>query len=351
MVDIFRIAKPADANQIYEITQHAGNGLTTIPKTKAEVNGYINETSLFLNGHASANRILFVIERDGVIHGISGIIPILGHDRPFYSFKRSSHTRRSKAPALSVTHDTLQLSTEFDGYTELASIFLSPEARGKGLGRLLSLGRLGFIHRHRALFSDRIMADIRGWAQNDGESPFWNGLTSKFIKTTFEEADQMSCVDGDFIDVLIPSIPIMLNVLPQEVSDCSGRPHERSKGALRLLTEVGFNHTDLCDVFDGGPSIRARFDNTLIGKTARKKSNESSQITKTPCLHFGGSLNDFMATLGPDDDSVIAELFTRKNLNVPSLTETDHWVAAAYPTPSTSDLNTTPKLDKSTCQN
>ena len=66
---------------------------------------------------------------EGDILGISGIIPKLGVDRPFYSFKRSRHARKASQQKLSVRYDTLQLTTDFDDYTELASIFLSPEAR------------------------------------------------------------------------------------------------------------------------------------------------------------------------------------------------------------------------------
>jgi len=125
-MDIFRIARPQDVEQISAITSTAGNGLTTIPKSPTEVRAYIDDTARFLDHDETVNRILFVVETDGNIRGISGIIPTLGKDRPFYSFKKSAHTRRSKSLGLSVTHEMLQLSTEFDGDTELASIFLPP---------------------------------------------------------------------------------------------------------------------------------------------------------------------------------------------------------------------------------
>ena len=320
-MDIFRIAKPEHAKQILHITKFAGDGLTTIPKTESDVNAYIEETTLFFNNDGSANRILFIAERDGQVQGISGIIPKLGIDRSFYSFKRSVHRRRSQNPPLSVNIESLQLSTEFDGYTELASIFLSPKARGKGLGRLLSLGRLCFIHQHQE-FNTLLMADIRGWADEEGQSPFWNGLTSKFINLSYEEADRLSSIDGNFIDRLIPSMPIMLNTLPKQVAECSGLPHRYSKGALRLLIEAGFEETDLCDVFDGGPSIRTNFKHTLINKTAYLFARPKRSKFSKNCLHFGGTRDNFMATLGPDDDKT-AKAFQR-------FSPGKHWVAAAF---------------------
>ena len=176
----------------------------------------------FLEGKPRANRLLFVAEAEGKILGISGIIPKLGVDRPFYSFKRSRHARKASQHDLKVRYDTLQLTTDFDDYTELASIFLAPEARGKGVGRLLSLGRLGFIHSHRERFEDRLMADIRGWVDEDGVSPFWEHLTSKFIQTNFDEADRLSGGDAAFIVELLPALPILLNLLPDSVAECAG---------------------------------------------------------------------------------------------------------------------------------
>ena len=64
--------------------------------------------------------------------------------------------------------------TDFDGYSELASLFLAPDARGGGLGRLLSFGRLAFMSQHADRFAPRYMADIRGWTDTAGVSPFWD---------------------------------------------------------------------------------------------------------------------------------------------------------------------------------
>jgi len=242
---------------------------------------------------------LFVAEQDGAILGISGIIPRLGVDRPFYSFKRSRHARKASQQDLSVRYDTLQLTTDFDDYTELATIFLSPDARGKGVGRLLSLGRLGFIHAHRDKFEDRIMADIRGWVDADGSSPFWKHLTSKFIQTDFDKADRLSAGDAGFIVELLPALPILLNLLPGSVEACAGKPHDLSAGAMGLLMSAGFEDTDLCDIFDGGPAIRCRTDRTLITQSVFQATGGGVTESELKYLHFTGDGPDFRAAIGP----------------------------------------------------
>lgn len=299
MIALFRPAAADDVSAITRFTAKADAGLTTVPKSKSAVTDYVTESLDFLAGKPSANRLLFVAERDGDILGISGIIPRLGVDRPFYSFKRSRHARKASKQDLSVRYDTLQLTTDFDDYTELATIFLAPEARGTGVGRLLSLGRLGFIHAHRDRFEDHLMADVRGWVDAEGRSPFWQHLTSKFIHTGFDEADRMSSQDGSFIVELCPALPIMLNLLPDIVSDCAGKPHDLSAAAMGMLLSAGFEDTDLCDIFDGGPAIRCRTDRTLITQSVFQATGGGVTEGNEKYLHFTGEGINFRAAIGP----------------------------------------------------
>jgi arginine N-succinyltransferase len=278
----FRPATYEDIEAIAKLTHKAEAGMTTVPRSHAEVETSITETLKGLNGEA-CERFLFVTEREagcGDILGISAIIPRLGQTRPFYSFKRSRHTRISQVPRLSVTYETLQLTTEFDGCTELATLYLSPEARGTGAARLLSLGRLAFIYQHRQAFETRLMADIRGWVDTTGDPPFWRHVASKFVAMSFDEADRLSQSHGHFIDQVLPNVPILLNLLPDEAVACVGRPNAGALPAVRLLEGVGFQRTDLSDVFDGGPSLICDTDKTLIARTAIKVNPNANSTSK-----------------------------------------------------------------------
>ena len=299
MTALFRPASADDISAITRFTSKADSGLTTVPKSKQGVSDYVSESLDFLAGKEGANRLLFVAEENGKILGISGVIPRLGVDRPFYSFKRSRHARKASQQDLSVRYDTLQLTTDFDDYTELASIFLAPEARGMGVGRLLSLGRLGFIHANRARFEDRLMADIRGWVDKKGDSPFWEHLTSKFIQTDFDIADRLSAGDAAFIVELLPALPILLNLLPESVVEAAGKPHDLSAGAMGLLMSAGFEDTDLCDIFDGGPAIRCRTDRTLVTQSVFQATGGGVSESDLKYLHFTGEGETFRAAIGP----------------------------------------------------
>lgn len=306
---IFRPAAAPDIDAIAALVDGAGSGMTTLPKNVEQVSDYVRRSEATVAGDRDANRLLFVVERDNAIVGISGIIPRLGLERPFYSFKRARHSRRSTAPALSLRYETLQLTTDFDGCTELATLFLAPSARGGGLGRLLSLARLAFILRHPDLFEERLMADIRGWVDANGQSPFWHHFASRFIDLDFDAADQLSAKDGRFLAELLPSVPVLLNLLPPCVTDVVGRPHDQSLGAYRMLCSVGFQPTDLCDVFDGGPAIACTPRTTRFAQSLRPAIACDDQQATDALLQCAGEAGAFRAIIGPGglDDGVTCD--------------------------------------------
>ena len=135
------------------------------------------------------------------------------------------------------------------------------------------------------------MADIRGRCDKNGLSPFWQHLASKFIGGDYETADRLSALDGHFIRDLLPELPISLNLLPEAVSICAGRPNDHSVGALKLLRSAGFRKTDLCDAFDGGPALACATDETLVATTAVKMTDNSENLSSynRPNLAFTGS--------------------------------------------------------------
>jgi arginine N-succinyltransferase len=297
--DIFRVACLEDIDAILGFTANGVQGLTNVPRTRERVEEQLQETIDTLNGKEGANRIIFVVERDGQVLGISGIIVRVGIEAPFYNFKRNHHSGRSANPVLAVDYDTLQMTTDFNGYTEVASLFMGPAGRGTGLARLLSMGRFGYIRNNRDQFADGLMAEILGWTDENGNSPFWKHLASRFIDMPFDNADKLSTIDKRFIVDLLPGIPIMLNLLPDIVTECTGRPHASSARAMNMLQSIGFEKTDMCDVFDGGPAVKCPTDRTWIARSTRLVETLDAPEDAEICMHFSGEGAEFRAALGP----------------------------------------------------
>ena len=104
----------------------------------------------------------------------------------------------------------LHLEKIHDGPTEIGSLFLTENYRGKGRGRLLSLARFLFMAQHPLRFSQDVIAEMRGVVSDDGYCPFWEGIGRHFLKMDFSKADRLSTVDKSFIEDLMPQHPLFL---------------------------------------------------------------------------------------------------------------------------------------------
>ena len=299
---VFRVARESDIESIALITSQAGVGLSTVPKTRAAVENYVDDTAKFMSGKGGSNRVLFVSDDKGVVTGISGIIIQTDVDRPFYSFEHKRiNGDRAQSLDLTTWHDVLQLSQKFNGYTELGTLFLSANCRGGGVGRLLSMGRLAFIESHRAAFKDNLMADIRGWYDETNSSPFWLEFASRFVDVSFEEANKLVELDKDFVRNAFPHHPLYLCLLKLAAQECVGRANDNSVGALKMLQAAGFTKSNYCNILDGGPALECKVAETIVAKTANKALKIGALSNPTLALHFSGHGYDFKAGILPAD--------------------------------------------------
>ncbi len=55
----------------------------------------------------------------------------------------------------------------------------------------------------------------------------------------------------------MPKHPIYIPLLPESVKEVIGEPHEKARPAMKILCDEGFVKTNMVDIFDSGPQIRA----------------------------------------------------------------------------------------------
>ena len=105
------------------------------------------------------------------------------------------------------------------------------------------------------------MAELRGWFEPDGGSPFWDGVASKFFRLPFHGADRMiTSIDGQFILDLAPRHPIYVEPIDEQACRAIGRVHRDGEPALALPRKEGFGPSGLIDMFDGGSTVTATAD-------------------------------------------------------------------------------------------
>ena len=267
-----RPAREDDLGPLLEIAATSGTGMTTVPSTPKAMSKRIGQSlrAFAGDGAATADDIFFFALDDGTrAVGMASVFPALGQDRPFYSY-RVSHLA-SQEPELDIRAETdvLSLVNDYHGYTEIGTLLVGEAARGQGAGRLLSLSRFAFLATERRRFGDHVMAEIRGWFDEDERSPFWDAVAARFFHMTFEEADERSAQDFRFIADLMPKYPIYTELLPQAARAVIGKPHPTSQYAMRMLSAEGFEYRNCIDIFDAGPSVECRLDRIRTVRMAR----------------------------------------------------------------------------------
>ena len=305
-----RPAQQHDLEDLMRLAARAGRGMTTVPQSERAMSHriYLSQQACTKQEPADTGEIFFLVleDDDGVI-GMACVFTQLGAERPFYSYRVS--TVSSHSPELDLRTDVrvLHLVNDFHGFTEIATLLVDKDKRGNGIGKLLSFSRFMLMAANPGRFGTRIMAEIRGYADETKNFPFWEHVARKFFHLEFDEADRRSANDFRFIADLMPKYPIYADLLPTEAQAAIGRPHETSQRAMQLLMSQGFTYDNLVDIFDGGPSLQARLDMIETVRNAQPRKT----VTGTPpegaarALIARKSLKDFaciQADVAPSGD-------------------------------------------------
>ncbi len=258
-----RPSKKSDIDSLLSISARVGSGMTSMPNCAASWEKKLHLSDLaFNNAQAPEQSCYFMVLEDsetGNIAGTTAIYTGLGLSQPFYSYQRSTVTKQSDTLNKTKHSETLTLVEHFKGASEVGSLFLLPEYRQPGVGQMLARSRYLLMADAQHRFSDRVMAELRGWVNEDDQSPLWQALGSKFFDMPFQDAVTIAATQGsDFITELMPKHPIYTDLLPRSAREVLSKPNNSSAPALRMLEKEGFTHQGLIDLFDGGPSVEAQ---------------------------------------------------------------------------------------------
>ncbi|HEX5776734.1 MAG TPA: arginine N-succinyltransferase, partial [Caulobacteraceae bacterium] len=203
--------------------------------------------------------------------GVAGVKAGVGLKRPFFSFRVVTLAQSSPVLGLRFDHKALVLVNECAGWSEVGSLFLRPERRMGGAGKLLAQSRYMLIGIEPEKFAEMVLAELRGWFDDDGTCPFWEHVASRFFRLPFDEADRMSAsTDGQFILDLAPRHPIYSELLPREARDGIGKVHRDGEGARVMLERENFRYQGLVDLFDAGPTMSCPRDDILTVREAQR---------------------------------------------------------------------------------
>lgn len=274
MSHILRAATPDDLQAIYEMAKRTGGGFTNLPPERKTLTTKLERSATAFGRTDEIVRddlYVFVLENTetGDVRGTCQIFSQVGQKWPFYSYRLGTMTQHSEELDRTFRAEMLSLTTDLEGSTEVGGLYLHPAERSGGLGMLIARSRYLFIRNHRARFSDKILAELRGVIDEAGGSPFWDGVAGRFFGMSFQEADEFNGARGNqFIADLMPNHPVYTAMLPESARAVIGVPHPTGRAAMRMLENEGFTWERYVDIFDGGPTMTARTDNVKSVKEA-----------------------------------------------------------------------------------
>jgi arginine N-succinyltransferase len=306
-----RASRPDDLPAVLALARLTGGGFTNLPPDEASLARRLDWSARSFaspDGPPQNELYLLLLEEvaTGRIGGTAMVFSRVGAEWPFYSYKLCTLTQTSKELGRTFRTEFLSLTSDFDGASEVGGLFLHPDLRSSGLGRLLARARYLFIAQHRARFGTRVMAELRGVMDDAGHSPFWDALGRQFFGMSFPEADEFNAIHGNqFIADLMPKNPIYIALLPDTARAAIGQPHRSGRAALAMLEAEGFMSDNYVDIFDGGPTVWARIDDlkTVRQATLSEVTTLSDTIDGPTSLVATGQLTGFQAFCAPLADA------------------------------------------------
>jgi arginine N-succinyltransferase len=260
---IIRPIQASDYDALHQIAIESGHGFTSLPVNEKLLTKRIAHSEHSFNLQVTEpgdQSYLFVMEDTdtGEVVGTSAIEAAVGLDTPFNHYHLGKIVHSSRKLKIYNTVETLTLCNDLTGTTEICTLFLKNSHRANRNGRFLSRFRFLFIAEHSSRFSDKIIAEMRGVSDEQGNSPFWAWLQEHFFSIDFPTADYLTGIgDKEFIAELMPKHPIYVNLLSDAAQQAINQVHNNTAPALRLLEAEGFERSGYVDIFDAGPTVQS----------------------------------------------------------------------------------------------
>lgn len=281
---IIRPIAMSDLDDLYRMAQSSGVGVTTLPANRdlLAMRIQLSERSFTRQVPAQQANYLFALEdtEQPCVVGVSAIEASVGLSDVWYNYRVCESVHASRELGVHTSNKTLYLTNDLTGCSEVCTLFLDEKYRHSANGRFLSKCRFLFMREYSSLFDTRVIAEMRGYSDAQGHSPFWESLGRVFFQTEFSRADYMvGTGNKSFIAELMPKYPIYVSFLSPDAQQVIGQVHDNTRPALSMLEQEGFSFSGLVDIFDAGPIVEAMVANV---RAVRESSTRQVLVEQEP---------------------------------------------------------------------
>lgn len=314
---VYRPLSLDDLPAFVTLVGRADHGMTSLPKDRAILEQRIASSCESLSRTDLPrwqSAYLFGLQDDdrSGLAGCSGIYGQIGGDVPYFAYRLDS-VRIGEAIDMPRDMRVLEVLELPHGPAMVGSLLLDPATRGMGVGRFLSLARFMFMADHRLRFEHRVIAELRGWLEEDGGSRFWDALGRNFFRMDLPEADLHTHTVRGFVQHLLPRDRIFVDLLPPAAQAVIGAVHPATLPAMDILKDEGFSLTDWLDPFEAGPvliadvsAVRTVSSSRLLRVRAEGAGVGASTLAPRLAMVSNRKLQDFatvlVSTADPDGE-------------------------------------------------
>ncbi|MFC5460457.1 arginine N-succinyltransferase [Massilia niabensis] len=302
---VIRSIAASDLDPLIEMAHQVGGGMTTLKPDRKMLGDRVDCAVASFAGTIPPEErdYMFVMEDtdNGQLAGICAIKGAVGLTEPFYNYRIGTLVHSSRELNVFTRMETLYLSNDLTGATELCSLFLRPDYRKGYNGKWLSKSRFLFIAQFQQLFTEKIIAEMRGYLLEDGTSPFYEGLGRHFFKMDFNHVDGLTAIGKkSFIAELMPRQPLYVDYLPESAREVIGQVHRSTLPARKLLEQEGMHYEGYVDIFDAGPVLQGRVKELRsVRDSVLRVAVEGRPEGETECFLVSNTkLDDFRMVLG-----------------------------------------------------
>ncbi|MDR7334518.1 arginine N-succinyltransferase [Roseateles asaccharophilus] len=186
------------------------------------------------------------------------LVPRLGLVLPRYHFHVGRVVHAAQELGLFRVQTTLLLGNDLTGQAELCDFQVSPAldetAQAEAWRRLV-----GAAIEHASPTAPQLVAELPGWRDAAGQSPFWQALGARFYRGDPQQAQQQF---GDawrsHLAALLPRQTIYLSFLGTAAETRLSQPADSVSALAQALAEAGFDVSDHVRIDDGGPVLSRR---------------------------------------------------------------------------------------------
>lgn len=258
---VIRMAGPRDLEGFIALAKLTGPGFTSLPADEGKLQNLLKHCAAAAQGEPGAILLALEDRESGRVAGCAAVKRGGRREHGFANFRTTC--------SADGTVQSLTISDDFSGLTEIGGLFVHPDYRNKGVGKPLAQSRYLYLATAPQTFGVRVFAELRGVIDKDGVSPFYDAACKPWLNMSFAEADIMCAAgENDRLVALMPEGTISTEAFSPSARAAIGECHNAGKAARTMLENEGFHFDGLVDLLDGGALVVAN----MVELTSLKRS-------------------------------------------------------------------------------